>query len=101
LKGTIQIRSFSTSYDSGVQKSTEKPGGEYIYLWDTTGLKEGEDYLVEVIMSDDAGWTTKDNSLIINIDNTSPEGGSFTINSGDQTTQKRSVKLKCLSEERS
>jgi hypothetical protein len=97
LKGTIQIRSFSTGYDSGIQKVIEKPGGEYTYLWDTTGLKEGEDYLVEAILSDEADWTSKNNSLIITIDNTPPEGGSFTINGGDQSTQKRSVKLKVIS----
>jgi len=94
LKGTIQIRSFSTGYDSGSQKAVEKLSGEYAYVWDTTGLKEGEDYLVEVIMSDEADWTARDNSLILSIDNTPPDGGSLIINDGDQFTQKRSVKLK-------
>jgi hypothetical protein len=97
LNGTIQIRSFSTGYDSGIQKSTEKSDGQYVYLWDTTGIKEGDDYLVEAILSDDAGLTVNNNSLIIAIDNTPPSGGSFTINGGDQFTQKRSVKLKVVS----
>ena len=56
-------------------------------------MKEGTDYLVEVILSDEAEWTFRDQSLIITIDNTPPEGGEITVNGGELFTQKRSVKL--------
>ncbi len=93
LEGTVQVRSFSAGYDSGPQKVTERGGGQYSYLWDTAGLKEGTDYLVEVILSDEAEWTVRDQSLIVTIDNTPPGGGEITVNGGELFTQKRSVKL--------
>lgn len=96
LEGTIQLRSLSTGYDSGPQKVTERSAGEYFYLWDTAGLKEGADYRVQATLSDGAGWTARDHRLTIAIDNTPPESGEITVNGGELFTQKRSVKLALL-----
>ncbi len=93
LTGTIQIRSFSTGYDSGPQKASEQVPGEYLYLWDTTGLKEGEDYLVEATLSDDVGWSTNVFRPNIILDNTPPNDGDFLINNGEKSSKIRSVRL--------
>ena len=93
LKGTIRVRSLSTGYDSGIQNVTESVAGEYLYLWDMTGLKEGQDYRVEATLTDKAEWTAKNHSLTIAIDNTPPSVGEFTVNAGKLFTQKRSVEL--------
>lgn len=93
LEGMVQVKSISTGYDSGVQKTFERTVGEYVYIWDTTGLKEGQDYKVEATLTDKAGWKAKDQRLAITIDNTPPEGGNIVINNGEAFTQKRSVEI--------
>lgn len=90
LKAEIQIRSLSTGYDSGIQKA-DYQDGKYIYIWNTKGLKEDK-YSVETTLMDEAGWVTKDYSLVLTIDNTPPQNGSFSMDS--EVTQRRSIRLK-------
>ena len=60
--GTIRITSASQGYDSGIQYLTF---GSIFYHWDTTDLNPASDYVVEVTLTDGAGQTTTDNSLVI------------------------------------
>jgi len=60
--GTIQIKSASQAYDSGVQNLTL---GSIFYNWDTTGLNPASDYTVEVKLTDAAGQTATNDSLVL------------------------------------
>lgn len=62
--GTIRITSASQGYDSGVQDLTF---GSIFYHWDTTDLNPASDYVVEVTLTDAAGQTTTDNSLVVTL----------------------------------
>jgi RHS repeat-associated protein len=62
--GTIRITSASQGYDSGIQDLTF---GSIFYNWDTTALNPASDYIVEVAITDDAGQTTTDDSLVITL----------------------------------
>lgn len=93
LIATIRVISHSTGYDSGLQQATEGEDGEYSYTWNTTGLKEDQDYKVEATFTDAAGWTARDNSLTLSIDNTPPEIGDFVVNDGELYTRNRSIRL--------
>jgi YD repeat-containing protein len=62
--GTIRITSASQGYDSGIQDLTF---GSIFYHWDTTDLNPASDYVVEVTLTDGAGQTTTENSLVITL----------------------------------
>ena len=106
LKGTIRIRSSKVSYDSGVQR-LEDGGhesldgvGEYSYLWETTGLKEADDYVVEATLEDLASHQTTDVALAVTIDNTPPTNETLVINNSElKQTKARSVTLKISAED--
>ena len=93
LKGTIQIRSPLTEYDSGIQKAIGSLDGTYSYSWNTDGLKEDNNYIVEATLSDEAGWTVIDRSLILSIDNTPPQNCDFVMNDNEPYSHKRSINL--------
>jgi RHS repeat-associated protein len=62
--GTIRITSASQGYDSGIQDLTF---GSIFYHWDTTDVNPASDYIVKVAITDDAGQTTTDDSLVITL----------------------------------
>ncbi len=103
LKGTIRIRSRKVSYDSGNQKLLEDGAGEYSYFWETTGLKEADDYIVEAGLEDLASHQTIDSASVITIDNTPPRNLEFGIRNSELKAEgemkTRSITIKISAED--
>jgi flagellar hook assembly protein FlgD len=114
LKGTISIRSSKATYDSGVQRLKDEGheslngAGNYSYLWETKGLKEADDYVVEATVKDLASNQTTDTSLAITIDNTPPASGTLVIDTVESRgsighlpteTKMRTITLKITAED--
>lgn len=93
LEGTIQIKSQTASYDSGLQALEDEGDGFYSYVWTTDGLSKAEDYVVETGLKDFLERETLDDSLTIQIDNIPLPQGEFVINDGQESTESRSVNL--------
>ena len=66
---TTRISSESTGYDSGTKNMTF---GSLFYHWDTTGLNPASDYVVEVILTNSAGETVTDATLVITLASNPP-----------------------------
>ncbi|MFQ6040710.1 MAG: FlgD immunoglobulin-like domain containing protein [Candidatus Poribacteria bacterium] len=97
LKGAIRIHSSKVSYDSGVQKLQDESTGEYSYLWETEGLKESDDYVVEAALTDLASHQTIDDALAIVIDNTPPRSLEFGIRDSELTAETELTETKTRS----
>ena len=70
--GTVDINSQSTGYSSKVQRMQKGEGSKLEYKWDTTGLKQADDYIVTITLDDAQLHRVADSSLIISINNTPP-----------------------------
>ena len=74
LNGSISISSAKTKYSSGERKMTDEGKGIYTFTWDTSGLKDSDDYQVRITLSDGVGHQSKDESLRIRVDSLPPRG---------------------------
>lgn len=71
--GNVQISSKKTGYSSISYNMTKGVNNNLEYEWDTSGLKEADDYVVSIKMEDPTGGSATNNSLVIRLDNTPPK----------------------------
>ena len=71
--GSVQINSKKTGYSSISYNMTRGVNNNLEYEWDTSGLKESDDYVVSITMEDPSGASATNNSLVIRLDNTPPK----------------------------
>ncbi|MBM3210818.1 hypothetical protein FJZ33_01260, partial [Candidatus Poribacteria bacterium] len=64
LQGTISIESKKLEYNTGIRSLENLGAGIYQYVWDTSQLSKGNDYIVFVRLRDESGKVSDGNFLI-------------------------------------
>jgi len=91
LNASISISSAKTKYSSGRRKMKDEGDGIYTFTWNTSKLKDGDDYQVKITLSDEVGHQSADESLRITVDSLPPRGAKVSL--GRSKTASRTVKL--------
>ncbi len=89
--GTVKINSETAGYQSAEQALTKGDGSFLKYVWNTAGLKEADDYVVSVTLTENEVQQDSDESLIIRIDNTPPEISDIISHDRDDTTDNNGI----------